>query len=72
MGLKIFVPITDELLSNVDTEVHPNLVPFDPDFLRPRADSPAEGFKPADWISSSDFAAAKERLRASLATQANS
>lgn len=69
--MKVFVPVTDEIIGNADALMAANMVPFDPAFLSARADTKREGFKPRDWISSSDCAEARERLRASLA-EANS
>ena len=68
-AMKIFVPVTDEILRNADAMMQTSMVPFDPDFLRERSDRRREGFKPDDWISSNDYASARKRLRASMTAE---
>ncbi len=56
---RVFIPVSDELLNDPRLE-NPQLVPFNPAFLVPKADR-----KPRNWISSTDFGEALRRLRAS-------
>ena len=69
--MKVFMPINDTMLANFvgrTGEVGPDrLVPFHPDFLRGQRAPVREGVKPANWISESDYASARRRLRESAA-----
>lgn len=58
--MKVFVPMSDELLNQEGTAGR--LVPFNPAFLE---SSHRPGHRPPNWISSSDYEAACERLRES-------
>lgn len=58
--MKVFVPMSDELLER--SEARGRLVPFNPDFLESRARA---GTKPANWISDNDYTSACRRLRES-------
>lgn len=57
--MKVFVPMTDELL-NSRASSSGRLVPFNPEFLEASA---GEGTRPANWISDSDYTSACRRLR---------
>jgi hypothetical protein len=59
--MKIFVPVTDEMLHNARA-IQGSLIPFNPEFLKPRSTSANSDTKPADWISHSDYASARKRL----------
>lgn len=77
--MKVFTPINDTMLANLPThgsrrgapgdsgEFGPRLVPFHPDFLRGQRVPVREGVKPANWITESDYASARRRLRESAA-----
>ena len=58
MSMKIFVPVSDELLDRRGAECG-RLVPFNPEFLESNARA---GTKPANWISDSDYLSACKRL----------
>ena len=61
--MKIFLTMPDEVLGERE-ELGGRLVPFNPEFLR-KSVNVKEGCKPRNWISSNDYSAACERLRAS-------
>ena len=56
--MKVFVPMSDALLSD-QGELTGTLVPFDPLFLNIQS---GEENRPANWISDTDFNAARQRL----------
>ncbi len=64
--MKIFVTMPDEVLSE-RKELGGRLVPFNLEFLTENT-KVNEGYKPSNWISSNDYSAACERLRASRET----
>ncbi|MEX0941089.1 MAG: hypothetical protein WD002_00925 [Pseudomonadales bacterium] len=57
--MKVFVPMTDELLNSRSSQSG-RLVPFNPEFLEANA---GKGRMPANWISDSDYTSACRRLR---------
>jgi hypothetical protein len=59
--MKVFVPVTDEMMSSKQA-IQGTLVPFQPDFLRQVPSSTIPGSKPANWISNDDYATACRRL----------
>lgn len=61
MIMKIFVPVSDDLLEARSSHSS-RLVPFNPEFL---VSSGRQGQKPANWISDSDYHSACKRLWAS-------
>jgi hypothetical protein len=63
--MKIFVTMPDEVLGE-RKELGGRLVPFNPEFLSKSANV-KEGRIPRNWISSNDYSAACERLRANRA-----
>jgi len=60
--MKIFVPMPDEVCCE-QSEMIGHLVPFNPEYITENR-LQKEGNKPANWISSIDYAAARERLNA--------
>lgn len=70
--MKVFIPVSDAILGTAG-ELGGQLVPFQPDFLPASTTSgrSKEGYKPANWISDSDYASACERLRQSAASTPN-
>ena len=58
--MKVFVPMSDDTLGE-NGEVCQRLVPFDPAFLAER-EATAEGHKPSNWISDSNYEQACQRL----------
>ena len=59
--MNVFIPVTDEMLNGSHAD-QGMLVPFNTEFLKARDPSDKESFKPADWISKNDYAAARKRL----------
>ena len=57
--MKVFVPMPDEALEN-DQSLGGELVPFNPEFLEPRAEADR---RPSNWLTESDYASACARLR---------
>jgi hypothetical protein len=62
--MKVFVPVTDEMLQN-SRAIQGSLIPFHPEFLIARSASIRRDTKPANWISHSDYASARKRLKES-------
>ena len=63
--MKVFIPMCDDVLGD-NGEVCQRLVPFNLSFLGGKEES-AEGRKPSNWVSDSNYEQARERLFASQA-----
>ncbi|MBQ13328.1 MAG: hypothetical protein CMQ17_02905 [Gammaproteobacteria bacterium] len=61
--MRVFIPVTDQMLGNSNAIVQAKMVPFSPEFLRTQPARQVQGSKPENWISKSDYASARRRLR---------
>jgi len=61
--MKVFIPVTDQMLGRSNGIIQAKMVPFSPDFLRTQASRQARSGKPENWISESDFESARKRLK---------